>query len=90
MKAHFIFTPENLIENLDKLGPWSAYGLASEALRHYFPESYDEDGNCEVSEEANLLEKLGCQYWHDVIIKYHKEVGYVAPNGFDSRIVNEF
>jgi hypothetical protein len=25
--SSIIFTPENLIENIDKLGAWSAYGL---------------------------------------------------------------
>lgn len=88
--SRFLFTPENLLDNLEKLGPWSCYGLASEALKHYFPNSYNEDGYCETAEEAKLMGKIGCQYWEDVIVKYHKEVGYVAPNGFDPLFVNEY
>lgn len=90
VSSRFLFTPENLLDNLERLGPWSAYGLASEALQHYFPDAYDEDGYCDTCEEVKLLDKLGCQYWQDAIIKYHKEVGYVAPNGFDPDAVNEF
>ena len=89
VSSRFLFTPANLIENLDKIGPWSAYGLATTALQHYFPESYDEEGNCPIIEEVKLMNKLGCEYWHDAIIKYHKEVGYIAPNGFDRDVVNE-
>lgn len=71
-----IFTLDNLIDNADKLGPWSSYGLASEALKHYFPEEYDEDAGCSTQREVELVDKLGCKYWSDVVIKYHKEVGY--------------
>lgn len=71
----FIFTPENLIENIDMLGPWSCYGLASDALRHYFPEEY-EDKNISTAREAELLQKINGVSWHDAIIKYHNEVGF--------------
>ena len=90
VSSRFLFTPENLLENIDKLGPWLAYGLASEALQHYFPDDYDEDGYCDTAEEVKLLDRLGCQYWHDAIVKYQNEVGYVAPSGFDPDAVNEF
>jgi hypothetical protein len=50
----FVFTPENLIQNIDKLGPWSAYGLAATALSRYFPDEYDEDGFCEVDREVEI------------------------------------
>lgn len=82
----FKFTPDNLIDNLDKLGAWSMYGLASSALQHYFPEEY-EDGYCSTLTEVKLLEKLGCDYWEDAIIKYHKEVGYKGE--FNPKAVNE-
>lgn len=88
--SRFLFTPENLLDNLEKLGPWSAYGLAREALQHYFPLAYDEYGHCDTLKEVKLLDKLGCQYWQDAIIKYHNEVGYVAPSGFDPKLVNEY
>lgn len=88
----FVFTPNNLLDNIDKLGPWSQYGLAAEALAHYFPEEYDEDGNCkgDVNREVELLDQLGCQYWVDAVIKYQNEVGYKAPNGFNPDAVNEY
>jgi hypothetical protein len=88
----FVFTPENLLANIDKIGAWSAYGLATEALRHYFPDEYDEDGNCYYGSprEAELLSKIGCSTWQDAIIKYQKEVGYVAPDGFNTEVVNEY
>lgn len=91
MANNFIFTPENIIDNIDKLGPWSAYGLASTALQHYFPDEYDEEGNCNEGSgrEVELCRKLSCNYWQDIIIKFQKEVGYNAPNGFDTTFVNE-
>jgi hypothetical protein len=89
-KERFIFTHENLLANIDKLGAWSAYGLASEALRHYFPDEYDEDGNCDTMREVELMAKMGFSKWQDAIIKYQKEVGYVAPDGFNTEVVNEF
>lgn len=85
-KEKFIFTPENLIENIDKLGPWSSYGLASTALQHYFPEEYDENGYCDTFREADLLKKIGFTYWQEVVVKYQKEVGYAM---FNPDAVNE-
>lgn len=82
------FTPENLLKNLNKLGGWSAYGLASQALRHYFPEEYSEDKFTSTQREVELLRKLGCRWWTDAIKKYHKEVGYKGE--FDPAYVNEF
>jgi len=83
-------TSENLIENLQNIGPWSTYGLASIALQHYFPKEYDYNGFCETKREVELANKLGCQYWEDVIKKYQKEVGYNAPDGFNEDYVNEY
>ena len=85
----FIFTADNLMENIDKLGPWSAYGLAGEALQYYFPNEYDENGYCDTDREIELLHSLGCKYWQDAIKKYHREVGYSpGPNGFNPGAVN--
>lgn len=86
----FVFTPENIIANIDRLGAWSAYGLASVALQHYFPKEYDENGDCSTRREMELAEKLKCKYWRDVIIKYQTEIGYNAPNGFNPEQVNEY
>lgn len=85
----FIFTPENLIENIHKIGAWSIYGLATEALKYYFPDEYDEYNNCKVEREIELLQKMKLNCWQDVVIKYQKEVGYVAPDGFNTNCVNE-
>jgi len=84
-----LFTPENLIDNIEEIGPWSIYGLACEALQHYFPEEYDEDGYCPIEKELEMLKKLGCFYWGDVVIKYQTEVGYNAQDGFNPDLVND-
>ena len=89
-QTSFVFTPENLLENIDKLGAWSAYGLAIEALRYYFPDEYDADEVCDIQKEVELLTRLGCQGWQDAVEKYQKEVGYDAPNGFNQDAVNEY
>jgi hypothetical protein len=94
MDKSFVFTPDNLIENIEKVGAWSSYGLASAALQHYFPSEYDENGNCEkgVIREIELCNMLDCKYWQDVIIKFQNEVGYKVtnPNGFSPDCVNEY
>ena len=87
----FKFTPENLLENIKILGPWSQYHLATIALEAWFPDEYDEDGNCigDTGREAELLLSLGMQYWADAVEKYHKETGYTA-NQLESECVNEY
>jgi hypothetical protein len=87
----FLFTPENIIENIDKVGPWSSYGLACIALAKYFPKEYnDRTGKCpDIYREIKLIEKLGCSTWHDVIVKFQTEIGYNAPNGFNPKFVND-
>lgn len=85
------FSPKNLLENISKLGTWSAYGLASEALQHYFPEEYDEDGYCSVSREVELMNQLGLNNWSEVIIKFHSEIGYKCEGEFfNEKAVNEY
>lgn len=86
----FIFTPDNLIENIHKIGAWSIYGLATEALQHYFPDEYGEDKSPSVKREVEMCHELGCEWWQDVVIKYQTEVGYDAPNGFNTEAVNEY
>ena len=90
LNENFPFTPENLLSNLDKIGAWSSYGLASYALQHYFPEEYSEDGYTSTEREVELLHKLGCNYWQDAIKKYHKEVGYTTNNLCDTDYVNAY
>lgn len=41
-------------------------------------------------EEVELLKQLGFTYWHEVVVKYQTEIGYDAPNGFNTDLVNEF
>lgn len=84
------FTPKNLIENLPHLGPWSSYGLASSAIQHYFPEIYDEEGYCDVEKEVEKLKELGFIWWHDVVEKYHKEIGYTLEELSNKNYVNEY
>jgi ABC-type antimicrobial peptide transport system ATPase subunit len=83
------FTPENLLSNLDKLGAWSLYGLATDALKHYFPDEYDEYGYCETRREIELVYKLGCKSWNDVVIKYHNEISYDSDYLSNDLFVNE-
>lgn len=86
----FIFTTYNLIDNLDKLGPWSSYGLASMALEHYFPGIEELEGLELIEAECLCLEIMGFEYWDDVIKKYHTEIGYKPENGiFSPKFVNE-
>ena len=87
VKEKFVFTSENLLDNLDKLGAWSSYGLAIEALAYYFPDRYGEDNMLNTEIEVELMEKLGCNNWQCIIEKYHKEVGY---KNFNPEFVNEF
>jgi hypothetical protein len=89
--SEFFITSENLIENLKKIGPWSSYGLAVEALRHYFPNEYQEYESPPVQREVEMLKEIGCEYWQDAIIKYQNEVGYkTGPEGFNPDAVNKF
>lgn len=92
IQEQFVFTPDNLLENISKLGAWSSYGLASCALAHYFPDLYDiETGKCpEIKEEVELMYSIGCSNWHEIVIKFHKEVGYDYEGGsFNPDAVNE-
>ena len=93
MSKKFVFTTKNLIRNIDKLGAWSAYGLAADALHYYFPKEYRMGRNVNdmIIREGELCVKLGCDTWQDVIVKYHKEVGYKPKNGiFNPKAVNRF
>lgn len=76
-----VFTPENLIENMDKLGPWSARVLFEEAMEHYFPEEWGDGPKDWLFLE--LPEQLGCETWQDVVRKYHTEIGYSTLAGID-------
>ena len=83
-------TTQNLIENLPKLGNWSIFSLAEQALRHYFPSEFDENDYCETSRVVELMHELGCKTWNEVIEKYHTEVGYKPEGGvFNVEAVNE-
>ena len=81
-------TTDNLIENLPKIGAWSSYSLASEALQFYFPKEYDKEGDCILGtkREMDLCFKLECNSWQDVIIKYHKEIGYKRKQNIFQKI----
>jgi len=81
------FTKENLIDNLENLGVWSSYGLATIALEYYFPKKY-EDGKIKTGDEAELLSEIGCKLWIDAVKKYHSEVGY-TDSQLNPDMVNE-
>jgi hypothetical protein len=83
-----IITPENLIENLHTLGPWSLFGLTEEAMFHYHPELQSiQDVTSRLDKMLSLSRGMT---WKDWIVKYDKEIGYHAPNGFNPMAVNEF
>lgn len=86
-----IFTTKNLIKNIKKLGAWSAYGLAEEALEYYHPSLKRLTGIDLLNKQIYFLHKDGLSTWQDVIVKYHKEVGYKPLNGiFKKESVNEY
>lgn len=88
-KDEFVFTPDNLLDNLHRVGYKSTYGLASIAIAHYYPEIGElEDPIFRINKEVAAIEKLGCKTWEDVITKYHTEVGYKGP--FKTESVNEY
>jgi|GEM_PF-6066714 hypothetical protein len=96
MKNRKQFKTSEILDNLQNIGPWSLYGLAIEALHHYFPEEFDlsDDGSefhkDGVLAEIKLMESLGCNMWDELIKKYHNEIGYYRPNGlFGTLEVNE-
>ena len=82
------YTPENVIQNLENIGPWSSYYLAEVALKHYFPDEIFDGLNWDSSRMVELADEIGCRYWQDVIIKYHEEVGYKSSD-FSTEYVNE-
>jgi len=85
-----IFTKENLIENLDKVGPWSMLCLAEEAVEHYFPWD-DEYGSREVKETVKLVKQLGYENFQDLVEKFHTDVGYKPEEGtFNSDCINQY
>ena len=90
MNKQFVFTPENLIKNIKKIGPWSAFGLAEEAMFHYFPHIKRMRDTAKQIGEMARISSLFEMDWGDWIVKYQKEVGYDAPNGFGREYVNEF
>lgn len=79
------FTPKNLIKNINKIGPWSLYGLAEQAIEHYYPE-YKRLSRNKPAEGPGIMAKL-CDDWHGIVIRYQKEVGYKE---FRKGYVNEF
>jgi hypothetical protein len=86
-----LFTTENLLDNLDQLGAWSSFGLAEEAIKYYYPDEFHEENGCPSGRVAELLHEMGFRFWHEVIQKYHTEVGYKPLNGvFNTDAVNKF
>lgn len=69
-------TIDNLSEKLNtsEIGGWSVFYLAEKALVYYFPDLEDENFN--IERYLSCLHKLGFEYWNEVAIKYHDEVGF--------------
>lgn len=86
-------TPSNLIELLPRIGAWSTYCLAEEALLHYFPSLYMKNllGQAVMPDECvSALIDMGLDSWQELIVKFHKEVGYTREGGeFDPVWINE-
>jgi hypothetical protein len=81
----FVFTPDNLIDNLDRLGPWSTFALAEEAMLHYFPSLEFKD----MVERISRMAAICCKYemcWQDMVLLYHLDKGY---KNFNPDYVNE-
>jgi hypothetical protein len=78
-------TTENLLDNLESLGPWSRFGLAEKAFKHYYPwysGLYEMNPVSAITAMATKEED-----WDKLIERYHKEEGYrfLSPD-----YVNEF
>lgn len=76
------FTPENIVENLDKIGPWSMYYLAEIAFYHFFQ---DEMEPKDTVERLQFMADKGD--WPGMVKKYAAEVGYTK---FKKGCVNRF
>lgn len=89
IETEFIFTPENLLENLKKLGPWSSFYLAEKSIEYYHPECKEMD----MVKKIDYMASLKCKgkkntNWHDWIVRYQKEVGYKSR--FSPKYVNAY
>jgi hypothetical protein len=84
----FKFTPENLFDNLDRLGGWSMYALAEEAMFHYFPNlKRIKSPGKQIQRMCEISNEYGMDWWIDWIILYHLDVGY---KNFNSDYVNGY
>jgi hypothetical protein len=81
-------TAENLFENMDRLGPWSLYTLAEEAMFYYFPYlKRIKDPAKQIGRMCEISNEYGIVTWMDWIILYHIDVGY---KHFNDDYVNAF
>jgi hypothetical protein len=85
MKDKFVFTPDNLIDNYDKVGPWSNCYLAEIAIRYYEPRFNKLQRELRMG-DVQLMAHL-CDEWQTIVWLYHLDVGYKSfPDGY----VNEY
>jgi hypothetical protein len=82
-----VFTPENLLDNIESLGPWSSYALAEIAICHYFPDVRKIKKPVDLIKAMSDLCFIYEMYWSDWIIMYHNDIGYKRIN---PRFVNEY
>lgn len=80
----FVFTPENLIDNLDKIGGWSLLSLSETAIAYYHPHLKPKD----EFERMDIVQMINAEPdWYDVVKRYHLEIGYTTEINPD--VVNE-
>src|SRR5690242_1987567 len=59
------FTPANIAERINEVGPWSLFYLAEIAFKHYYPETI-KGNSYENVEKMDGINKD----WQGVVIKY--------------------
>jgi hypothetical protein len=89
-KENFQFAPDNLLDNLNRLGPWSQFALAEEAIYYYYPR---------IKRMTNTIKQIQAMadlcleydmYWVDWIITFQMDKGYKRNAGFSRDYINEW
>jgi len=85
-----IFKPENIINQLDDVGPWSFYFLGEVAIKYYYKwyRGLYTMNFLAAMDKAREVEPD----WRRLIVRFDKEVGFKNhfPNGFPNGYVNQY